>query len=176
MIRSQTKQETYICGPGRAPPVIANSGCVPCILRSLADRPLQNQHRQTEYMLDEINPASQTPDSTLPHGVAFAFPPFPPITEGRFKYFTRGVSIAIENIAEGHEKQPLLESIKDLQDEMPDVSDWPRETIMKGSEYVYEALKAVCKDVDVEGGLKDEVIEQFACHVEYEKTQMYTSI
>jgi hypothetical protein len=93
----------------------------------------------------------------LPFYVTFSFPPFPPVTKREFKYFTSGVSIAIENIAEGREEQPLLTLLKlieNLEKERPEVSDWPRRTVMSGSEYVYEAFKAVCEDVDGERGLE----------------------
>lgn len=176
---------------GRETPTLPSSAGLPIsnardIIRA------RTQMYESESTVPDSITHSQATDPMLapsiPH--TFAFPPFPPLPERELDFFTRGISHAIENIAEGHAEQPLLtllELVEDLESERPEVSDWQRLAIMKGAEYVYEAVRAVCEgseDGESEagldgvghGGLEGEAIarlvEQITEHVELEQAQV----
>ncbi|KAF2249344.1 hypothetical protein BU26DRAFT_564999 [Trematosphaeria pertusa] len=86
------------------------------------------------------------------------FPPFPPLQPRELTSFYKGLLTALENILEdavSHPSHSLLDLVKNLDEEKPTVDDWERRTVLKGGEYVYEALRCVCEDEDEDDGRGD---------------------
>ncbi|KAF2682267.1 hypothetical protein K458DRAFT_488921 [Lentithecium fluviatile CBS 122367] len=125
------------------------------------------------------SPSNISMTSTIPVPT-HALPPFPPLLHKEVTPFTRGITLALENIAADHVTDPtvtLLDLIVSLEISLPTVDDWERKTVVHGNEFVYEALSALCEDAreegkDIQGPEVKEIVKEFLAHASMEEELM----
>lgn len=98
----------------------------------------------------ETSSATSTlsPPSPSHYGTPFTWPPLPALKPREREPFHNGLIIALENVAEDHDRNPnltVLEVIEDLEENRPahHREDWVTKATLKGGTFVYEGLKGL---------------------------------